>query len=67
MGVSGSIGDTGMNWGAWGRKKTTAGGGESKPWTVGLNKGLGDGAKAYIEHGNDGEDGSTVVGLVVNF
>ena len=67
VGVSGSIGDTGMNWGAWGRKKTTAGGGESKPWTVGLNKGLGDGAKAYIEHGNDGEDGSTVVGLVVNF
>ena len=67
LGVSGSIGDTGMNWGAWSRKKTTAAGGESKPWTVGLNKGLGDGAKAYIEHGNDGEDGSTVVGLVVNF
>ena len=68
-GVSGSIGDTGMNWGAWVREKEDHMGKETNPWTVGLNKALGDGAKAYIEHGNrDGvKPNSTVVGLVVNF
>ena len=74
-GLSGSIGDTGMNWGAWVRNNESHSGKKTTPWTVGLNKSLGDGAKVYIEHGNyDGETSggekipnSTVVGLVVNF
>ena len=76
VGASGSIGDTGLNWGAWSRNKEAHDGTETQPWTVGLSKALGDGAKAYIEHGNmddaldsDGNKtpNSTVIGLVVNF
>ena len=76
VGASGSIGDTGLNWGAWSRNKEDHDGTETQPWTVGLSKALGDGAKAYIEHGNmddaldsDGNKtpNSTVIGLVVNF
>ena len=67
IGVKGSLGDTGLNWGAYSRVKKMADGTESKPWTIGLNKSLGGGATTYIEHGNDGNDGSTVVALRVDF
>ncbi len=67
IGAKGSIGDTGMNWGAFSRVKKDAKGKETKPWTIGLSKTLGGGAWTYVEHGNDGNDGSTVVGLGINF
>ncbi len=67
IGVKGSLGDTGLNWGAYSRVKKMANGTESKPWTIGLNKSLGGGATTYIEHGNNGNEGTTVVALRVDF
>lgn len=67
LGFKGSLGDTGMSWGAYSRKKTLHNGSEVKPWTIGVSKALGDGASTYVEHHNDGEDGSTVVALRVDF
>ena len=72
LGASGSIGDTGLSWNAWGRNVKNNGhknGDDRSPWTVGLAKSLGGGATTFIEHTNadDGEDGTTSVALRVDF
>ncbi len=75
IGVSGGIGDTGLDWRAWYRTKEAYNADEmmekSKPWGIGLGKDLGGGASAYVEHWNDGAKGAkksgTVVGLRVDF
>ena len=69
FGVNGSIGDTGMDWRAWGRKVEDHAGMESSPWGAGVGKALGGGAYAWFEHSNsdDGEDGTTHIALNVNF
>ena len=68
-GLSGGLGDSGFSFHAMGRKVEKAGGMETSPWLIGLTKGLGGGATAMIEHGNDddGSSGMTQVGLMVNF
>ena len=70
LGASGSIGDTGLSWMAWGRKKEDHDGMETSPWAIGLTKTLGDGARTFIEHGNDDNaDGTsrTNIALRVDF
>ena len=67
IGAKGSLGDTGLDWGAFSRTNKNADGTESKPWTVGLSKSLGGGAWTYIEHGNNGNSGTTSVALGVSF
>ena len=69
IGASGSIGDTGMSWVAQARNKEDHMGMESSPWTVGLGKSLGDGARMFVEHQNsdDGKGGSSVIGLRADF
>ena len=72
LGASGSIGDTGLSWNAWGRNVKNhehVNGDDRSPWTVGLAKSLGGGATTFIEHTNadDGEDGTTSVALRVDF
>ena len=69
FGVNGSIGDSGMDWRAWGRKVEDHAGMESSPWGAGVGKALGGGAYAWFEHSNsdDGEDGTTHIALNVNF
>ena len=69
IGASGSIGDTGMSWVAQARNKEDHMGMESSPWTVGLGKSLGDGARMFVEHQNsdDGNGGSSVIGLRADF
>ncbi len=70
VGASGSIGDTGLNWGAYHReiKNPKNAAGKHKLWTVGLKKTLGGGASTYVEHHNDASNkGNTVVGLRVDF
>ncbi len=70
VGASGSIGDTGLNWGAYHReiKNPKNAAGKDKLWTVGLKKTLGGGASTYVEHHNDASNkGNTVVGLRVDF
>ena len=67
LGFKGSFGDSGLNWGAYSRKKTSHAGEETKPWTIGVSKALGGGATTYVEHGNDGSDGTTNIALRVDF
>ena len=69
FGVNGSIGDSGLDWRAWGRKVEDHAGMESSPWGAGVGKALGGGAYAWFEHSNsdDGEDGTTHIALNVNF
>ena len=69
LGASGSIGDSGLSWNAWGRNVDGHDGMETSPWTVGLAKSLGGGATTFIEHTNadDGEDGTTSIALRVDF
>ena len=69
FGVNGSIGDSGMDWRAWGRKVEGHDGKESNPWGAGVGKALGGGAYAWLEHSNKdkGEDGTTHIALNVNF
>ncbi len=75
IGVSGGIGDTGLDWRAWYRTMEAYNDDDmmekSKPWGIGLGKSLGGGATAYVEHWNDGAKGAkksgTVVGLRVDF
>ncbi len=70
VGASGSIGDTGLNWGAYHRevKNPKNAAGKHKLWTVGLKKTLGGGASTYVEHHNDASNkGNTVIGLRVDF
>ena len=69
LGFTGSIGDTGMDWRAFGRNNEDHKGKETSPWAIGVGKALGGGAYAYIEHGNedDGKSGTTNIGLNVGF
>ena len=69
LGFTGSIGDTGMDWRAFGRKVEGHNGKEMNPWAVGVGKALGGGAYTYIEHGNndDGVDGTTKIALHIDF
>ena len=69
VGGTGNIGETGMNWLAYGRKVEGFDGKETNPWGLGVGKALGGGAYAYIEHENadDGNSGSTQIGLNVDF
>ena len=69
VGATGSIGDTGMDWRAFGRKVEDYAGKETSPWGIGVGKALGGGAYTYIEHQNDddGNSGSTQIGLHVDF
>ena len=69
IGASGGIGDTGMSWVAQARNKEDHMGKESSPWTVGMAKSLGDGARMFVEHQNsdDGKGGSSVIGLRADF
>ncbi len=67
VGAKGSLGDTGLNWGAYSRSIKKPDGSKTSPWTIGVSRSLGDSAWTYVEHGNDGNDGSTVVGLGINF
>ena len=69
VGADGSIGDTGIDWRAWGRKVKGHNGLETSPWGAGMGKALGGGVYTFIEHANDddGEDGTTSIALVVNF
>ena len=67
-GVRGSVGDGGMNYLVQYRSVDAAGA-KSSPFLIHLNKSLGDGATAIIEHANDddGVSGVTWVGLKVDF
>ena len=69
LGVTGDIGDTGMDFRVYGRNKEDHDGKETKPWGVGVGKALGGGAYAYIEHENadDDNDGSTRIALNIDF
>ena len=69
FGMNGSIGDTGMDWRAWGRNVEGHDGKESSPWGAGVGKALGGGAYAWIEHRNKdkGESGNTFIALNVDF
>ena len=69
LGFTGSIGDTGMDWRAFGRNKEDHKGKETSPWGIGVGKALGGGAYTYIEHQNDddGNSGRTQIGLNVDF
>ena len=69
LGFTGSIGDTGMDWRAFGRNMEDHAGKETSPWAIGVGKDLGGGAYTYIEHGNedDGKAGTTNIGLNVSF
>ena len=73
LGASGSIGDSGMSWVAQARNKEAYNAAgkyvESSPWTVGVAKSLGDGARVFVEHQNsdDGKGGSSVIGLRADF
>ena len=69
FGMNGSIGDTGMDWRAWGRNVEGHDGKESSPWGAGVGKALGGGAYAWIEHRNkdNGDSGNTFIALNVDF
>ena len=68
-GISGGLGDSGISFHAMGRSKKLASGMKKNPWLLGFTKGLGGGATAMIEHGNndDGKSGKTRIGLKVDF
>ena len=69
IGASGSVGDTGLSWGAWARTIKDHDGMDTKPWGLSLTKSLGDGARTFIEHANydGGAGGVTLVGLRADF
>ena len=67
LGLNGAIGDTGMSWTAYSRNVDGHDGSDTDSWGASLSKSLGAGTSAYIDHGNDGEDGRTFVGLSVSF
>ena len=69
VGLNGAIGDTGMSWTAYSRSVDNAEfkGKDVNSWGASLSKSLGAGTSAYIDHGNDGSDGATFVGLSVSF
>ncbi len=69
LGLQGSLGDTGLNWLAWGRSVEAPDGTKTNPWMVGINKSLGGGAFTFVEHTNADDDsgGTTHVAFGVNF
>ncbi len=69
FGVTGALGDSGVNIVALARAKKDGTGTNTNPWLIGFSKSLGGGAKAYFEHGNndDGESGNSRLGLIVSF
>ena len=67
LGLNGAIGDTGMSWTAYSRSTDDHDGSDTNSWGASLSKSLGAGTSAYIDHGNDGSDGATFVGLSVSF
>ena len=69
FGMNGSLGDTGMDWRAWGRNVEAHDGKETSPWGAGVGKALGGGAYAWIEHANAdaGASGTTSIALNVDF
>ncbi len=69
LGMQGSLGDTGLNWLAWGRSVEAPSGTKTNPWMVGINKSLGGGAFTFVEHTNADDDsgGTTHVAFGVNF
>ena len=67
LGLNGSIGDTGMGWTAYARSVEGHDGKDTDKWGASLGKSLGGNSVAYIDHGNDGENGTTFVGMNVNF
>ena len=67
LGLNGSLGDSGLSWTAYSRSVDDHDGSDTNSWGASLTKSLGDGVSTYIDHGNDGKDGLTFVGLSVNF
>ena len=67
LGLNGSLGDSGLSWTAYSRSVDDHDGSDTNSWGASLTKSLGDGVSTYIDHGNDGADGLTFVGLSVNF
>ena len=67
LGLNGSLGDSGLSWTAYSRSVDDHDGSDTNSWGASLTKSLGDGVSTYIDHGNDGDDGLTFVGLSVNF
>ncbi len=71
VGLSGSVGDTGLSWRSQFRDVTNSGNakGDRNPWMVGIHKSLGGGAFVFMEHQNadKGVSGDTVIALGVNF
>ncbi len=67
-GVRGSVGEGGINYYLAYRSVDDAGA-KSSPYLINLNKSLGAGATAFVEHANndDGKSGKTWVGLKVDF
>ena len=74
LALNGSAGDTGIAWALWARDVTDNAHVEDddrSPWGLSVSRALGGGATAFVEHSNDdkpeGEDSTSVVGLIVNF
>ena len=69
FGARGSLGDTGTSFLVEAKNVKGADGVNSNPWNIGLYRSLGGGASVVFEHGNNdnGDSGSTTVGLFVNF
>ena len=74
LALNGSAGDTGIAWALWARDITDNAHVEDddrSPWGLSVSRALGGGATAFVEHSNDdkpeGEDSTSVVGLIVNF
>ena len=69
FGLSGGLGDSGMSWAAFSKNVKDHDGTDSNPWGVSLTQSLGDNVAAYVDHGNadDGESGTTFLGLSVSF
>ncbi len=71
FGLSGAVGDTGMSFHIQGHsiKNSAEGMEDTNPWLVNVSKSLGGGASVWFEHADadDGESGTTHLGLMVNF
>ena len=69
-GVSGGLGDTGINFLVAARSVKPAGGEKSSPWLFNVSKSLGGGATVIFEHANDDDAKKTKksrIGLHVSF
>ena len=68
-GVSGGLGDSGINYLVAARSVKDVNGKKTSPWLVNVSKSLGGGATVIFEHGNDdnNKSGKSRVGLHVTF